>query len=409
MTCLKVIQSTKEMDKYFKIAQIIAKSFLGSLSAEEQQLLNNWRQQSPRNESLYHDLADSEPTNSGLEQINRFKQHQRTKTMSWQRKPVVFHSWQKFAAAAAVLFIAVLSGIWLFQSKPNALEPMAESSISVAPGKSGAVLTLASGEKVVLDEQMADSLQLDSTDSQAAFVANRQISYQLQQQDAELATAASEQLVYNTLEVPVKAEYRLVLSDGTRVTLNAGSSLRFPVKFGKGKRQVEVRGEAYFEVVHEENRPFEVLDSFGNRIEDLGTSFNVKAYSDEANHEVALVEGEIIFHASKGESKALQPGNGIEYTSAGAGLKLKEIDVTEVTAWKDGRFVFNDKPLSYVFSNISRWYGVAFELDNPAIGEQHFTIDIPKYENLSTIISMLETTGTIHFRKEGAYLKVYTE
>lgn len=394
------------MDKYLKIAQIIAKSFFGSLTPDEKELLDNWLKQSPHNGALYNELSNPENTQAAMDQIGRFKQHQHRKNMSWQTKPVLFPSWQKFAAAAAVLLFAVLSGVWLFQTRQNKIETLAESKISVAPGKSVAVLTLASGEKVVLDDHLVDSLLLDTAASQAAFVSNRQISYQLNAQKEELTSSSNELLVYNTLEVPVKAEYRLVLSDGTKVTLNAGSSLRFPVKFGKSKRQVEVRGEAYFEVVHEENRPFEVLDAFGNRIEDVGTSFNVKAYSDENIHEVALVEGEIIFHSASGKSAGLQPGKGVEYQTKGGGIKLTEIDVAEVTAWKEGRFVFNNKPLSYIFSTISRWYGIDFELEDTQVGGQYFTVDIPKYENLSSIISILESTGSIRFEQEGEKLKI---
>lgn len=397
------------MDKYFKLAQIIARSFLGTLTPEEKQLMEQWRSQSVKNELLYRELSDPGSAKAAFEQINRFKKRQGQKQMSWQqRKTVHLRVYLvRASAAAAILLLAILSGIMLHRNM--VVDDSAHSEISVLPGKPGALLTLASGEKIVLDDQMSDSVVLADDYSRVAFVSGKQISYRHQTgTNKEKDLTDEPELVYNMLEVPMKAEYHIILDDGTRVALNAGSSLRYPVRFGRNIRQVEVRGEAFFDVAHDENRPFEVIDCFGNRIEDIGTSFNVKAYPDDAEHMVVLVDGEIIFHPKSGEDKSLNPGYGILYHSTEPEPVVTPVNVGEITAWKEGRFIFNDKPLTYIFSNISRWYGIELDPVDAKVGLLHFTVDIPKYENLATIISILESTGSINFKKDGDKLKVYS-
>jgi ferric-dicitrate binding protein FerR (iron transport regulator) len=400
------------VDKYFKIAQIIARSFSDTLTDEEKKLLKEWRSQSVKNESLYNELSDPGSAKAAFEQISRFKKDQGLKQMSWQQSktahlPVYLI---RVSAAAAILLLAIISSIILHRNKNDmVIERSTQSKISVLPGRPGALLTLASGEKIMLNDQMNDSVVLADDFSRVAFVSGKQISYRQQSgTDKEKEPTDEAELVYNMLEVPMKAEYQIILDDGTRVALNAGSSLRYPVRFGRNKRRVEVRGEAFFDVAHDESRPFEVIDGFGNRIEDVGTSFNVKAYPDDAEHMVVLVEGEIIFHPNRGEDKSLDPGYGIMYHATEPELVVTPVDVDEITAWKEGRFVFNNKPLSYIFSNISRWYGIELEPVNEKVGLLHFTVDIPKYENLATIISILESTGSINFKQDGEKLKVYS-
>jgi ferric-dicitrate binding protein FerR (iron transport regulator) len=413
LNCWRVLFYPKQnvVDKNFKIAQIIARSFFGTLTAGEKQLLEQWRSQSVKNESLYNELSDPQSAKAAFEQINHFKKDQEQKQMSWQKRKTVHLSvyLARASAAAAILLLVILSGIMLHRYSRNQLiNDSTQSKISILPGRPGALLTLSSGEKIVLNDQMNDSAVLADDNSHVAFISGKQISYRQQTdpgKEKDLTDGA--ELVYNMLEVPIKAEYHIILEDGTRVALNAGSSLRYPVRFGRSIRRVEVSGEAFFDVAHEEGRPFEVVDGFGNRIEDIGTSFNVKAYPDDAEHMVVLVEGEIIFHPETGGDKRLDPGFGVVYRSTEPDPVITPVDVNEITAWKEGRFIFNDKPLTYIFSNISRWYGIELEPVDAKAGLLHFTVDIPKYENLATIISILESTGSINFKQEGEKIKAH--
>jgi len=399
------------MDKYFKIARIISKSLVEDLTSKERVLLDDWLNNSPGNKKLYEEFNNEDLRESALNQILRFNDNRKKKQMSWQKDKtlVLRHSFVKIAAVAAIFLLAILSGIYLYEYQNVSPSTISSNEISVSPGKSGAVLTLSTGKKLVLDELLTDSIQLSDNISNTVVISNKQLTYGQSILPSGLASGEDKtDVIYNTLEVPGRAEYQVILSDGTKVTLNANSSLKYPVCFEKHQRRVELSGEAFFEVAHNASQPFIVVDIYGNQIEVKGTSFNVKAYPDETTANVALVEGSVVFHTKTNAEIDLAPGYGVSFYSTDSTFSRRPVDIEEITSWKTGRFIFDNKDLDYIFSNISRWYGIKLILGDEVVKQLHFSINIPKYENLSVLTDIIESTESVRFEQNGDKLIVYS-
>ncbi|MFV0592014.1 MAG: FecR family protein [Draconibacterium sp.] len=400
------------MDKYFKISKIIAKSLEEALLPKEQEELEEWLNSSSGNRELYNEFSNEQSKEKAFLLFERFGHSPKNRRMVWQQGKIVKlrRSFIRITAAAAVLAIVVFSGILFLWPNEN-IDDIADATvISVPPGKSSAILTLATGEKLALDELSEDSILVSEGAINTAIVSNRQLSYMqnIVFSDSTLTSVDEEKPAFNVLEVPSKAEYRLVLSDGTKVALNANSTLKYPVQFSKHERRVEISGEAFFEVTHDSERPFRVVDVYGNQVEVKGTSFDVKAYPDESISLVALVEGAVVFQTKEHEQIDLTPGYGISFYSDDNTFSKKPVNIEEITAWKNGRFIFDDKPLEYIITNISRWYGIKLVYGDDDVRNIHFSIDTPRHKNLSALISLLESTESVRFEQKGQGLIVYS-
>jgi len=247
-----------------------------------------------------------------------------------------------WTAAAAVLLIAGSAVYFLMPGKQSSVPTV---KIDVAPGTNKAILTLADGSQVALD----------STGSQVLVQGKTAIS----QQGGELVYNSKEEAepVYNTLSTPKGGQFKITLPDNSVVWLNAASSIRFPTFFKGNERKVEVTGEAYFEVSPDAAKPFKVQLYGNTEVKVLGTHFNINAYQDEESIQTSLLEGkvEIIQGAEK---VTLKPG---QQAKAGAGIIVKDMSAmekTQVIAWKNGVFHFEQKDLQEVMRQLSRWYNV---------------------------------------------------
>ncbi|NIG57572.1 FecR family protein [Chitinophaga sp. Cy-1792] len=214
------------------------------------------------------------------------------------------------------------------------------------PGGNKAVLTLANGQQVILDS--AGSRQIAQ---QQTTLVQQQGQLIYQQQHNEAATG------FNTLTTPRGGQFRVILPDGTSVWLNAASSLRYPLSFGK-ERVVEVSGEAYFEVAANPKAPFSVKTATGQTIEVLGTAFNVSAYTDEVSSQTTLISGAIAI-TSGNQRQQLKPGQAARVSDGNTTIQqLPEAAIAQATAWKNGLFDFNKLPLTVVMKQLSRWYNI---------------------------------------------------
>lgn len=249
-----------------------------------------------------------------------------------------------WAAAAAFL---IIGGSAVYFLMPQKQQPAITAQIDVAPGKHKAILTLADGSQVALD----------STGRQTILQGKTAIS----QQGGELVYDAKEQQqqepVYNTLTTPKGGQFRIILPDNSAVWLNAASSIRFPTAFTRNERNVEVTGEAYFEVSPDAAKPFKVTLYGGTTIKVLGTHFNVNAYTDEESIQTSLLEGKV--EVTRGEEKILlKPG---QQANVAGSITIKEMNaagMAQVVAWKNGVFNFEQKDLQEVMRQLSRWYNV---------------------------------------------------
>lgn len=314
----------------------------------------------------------------------------------------------RLSAAAAALLIFTTGYYFLFvkKDKPVVDAPVVMAKDVPAPKSSNAVLVLSNGQQIVLDTATVGSLA-----SQGNITIQKG-------REGEIIYTGDENgsLLYNTLTVPRGSKIAgITLSDGTKVWLNAGSSLRYPVSFSQEERRVEIIGEAYFEVKSlfrkngQTKLPFVVATNLpsGNNgeVAVMGTHFNVNAYDDEKDIKVTLLEGAV--KVNKGSlSKMLKPGE--QATIMGTIQVADEIDVEEVMAWKNGKFQFGEAAdINMIMRQIARWYDVDIEYLEKVNG--HIGGTISRQQNVSKVLNMLEMTGAVKFTIEGRKITVMPE
>lgn len=298
--------------------------------------------------------------------------------------------------AAAMLFICLAAGIYSYQRTEKT--PVIQASIvkhDAEPGGTKATLTLADGSTISLTDagngELAEQAGVKITKS-----AQGQLIYTLTDQSAKA-------LAYNTITTPKGGEYQVNLPDGTKVWLNAASSIKFPTTFvNAGNRKVELKGEAYFEVAKSKDQPFLVSTS-RQEIVVLGTHFNINAYEDESETMTTLLEGSL--RVSAAGQVLLKPGQQVKTSNTGkAELKVQQANIAQTMAWKNGYFHFENENLYTVMRQLARWYDVDIVYEN-ARSDDEFVGDIPRKVKLSAVIKILEYTGT-RFRIENKKLIV---
>lgn len=307
--------------------------------------------------------------------------------------------WRSWWAAAAVLVIMAGAGWlwWAEQPGPHTAKSEQTAFADIPPGGEGAVLTLANGDKVVLDS-LGNGMIADQHGVRT-MLANGQLSYEKGHTGNDLLATQ-----YNTISTPGGRQFSVVLPDGSKVWLNALSSLRFPVAFTGGERKVEVTGEAYFEIAQNASLPFRVAIRNETEIRVLGTSFNVSAYENESHIRATLVTGKVnISHG--GDILQLSPG---QQARIKGGIQLvKNVDVEQVTAWKNGAFNFNDVTMEDAMRQLERWYEIEVVYDKN-ITDIPFSGKISRKTSLKNLLKLMEGTS-LEFRLEQGRRLVVTK
>lgn len=289
-----------------------------------------------------------------------------------------------WAAASILVLLATGAYFWLQQpGKPGTADT--GSVRDIPPGKQGAILTLADGRTIALD-----SLRNGLVAAQGGVSVKLQDGKLVYDKHAGTAPAAGN-VLYNIMATPKGRQYQLVLPDGTQVWLNAASSLRYPAVFEGTERTVEVTGEAYFEVAPNPKMPFRVKIGEGTVIEVLGTNFNVNAYSDEPGIHTTLLEGSVKI-STQNRSQLLQPGQQVQIDKRdGVFTLIKEADVAQAIAWKEGIFSFTDASLETVMRQLARWYNVEVKYEG-AIPQREFNGEINRGLTLAQVLKGLAKT-----------------
>ncbi|MEG2792057.1 MAG: DUF4974 domain-containing protein, partial [Odoribacter sp.] len=203
--------------------------------------------------------------------------------------------------------------------------------------------------------------------------------------------------IYQTLDIPKGGEYKLILSDGSVVWLNSDSRLRFPSSFPGKKRTVYLEGEAYFEVSPDSLHPF-IVSSKGMDVEVLGTKFNVKAYPEDVIIYTTLCQGSVkTINQQTGLSLLLEPNQQARFTKQNGKIEKQEVDSRLFTGWTGGRFVFENETLEEIMKQLERWYNIDVFYQNPSIKKYKFTGDVDRFDEISTILNMIEKTYNITF------------
>ncbi len=341
------------------ISQLIYRCILNQLTEKEAEELENWKASAEENQALFNRLT-REPHFS--EALARFREADTSEagtlprvlalarnqsTGERKQRPLV-RIWLRLSAAA-VLILAVFIYLLYTHNRENAATPAGADTLvsaDVAPGADKAVLILADGSRIEIDSASSGNL---ATQGGIAIekLASGEIRY-------HYGTAPGTSLI-NTMATPKGGQYRLTLADGTRVWLNASSSITYPTAFTGDQRKVSVTGELYFEVAPDPQKPFTV-ESEGQTIEVLGTRFNINAYDDEPAIKSTLLEGSIKLNAA-GRSAVLQPGqqSTVDWQQPTA-IRITKADTSLATAWKNGFFDFNEANLPDVMRQLARWY-----------------------------------------------------
>lgn len=291
---------------------------------------------------------------------------------------------------AAAIITLTIGSILFFQlihatnERPSVADTnTAPSHHDIKPGGTKAMLILASGKSICLDKDGDSTFRLGAS---VLVQQNGIITYNAKE-------SKSEDIQYNKLVTPRGGQFQLVLPDGSKVWLNAESSLEYPTAFVGTQRIVTLTGEAYFEVEENNNLPFKVIAN-GVEVNVLGTHFNIMAYQNEKLIKTTLLEGKV--KVTRGsQSKLLKPGEVASFDKAKERLSVGTANKVQAIAWKNGYFDFREATLKEIMRQLSRWYNVEVEYQGE-IPERHFTGEAPRDLNLSDVLKILATSG-IHF------------
>lgn len=293
-------------------------------------------------------------------------------------------NWKRYVAAASLV---LLSGTILVYSLKTFYKADPKSDLSannIAPGGNKAILTLGNGKQIVLAEtghgQLSKNAQVSivkSDDSTVVYGASA---------NQNIPAPAAD----NILTTPKGGQYSLVLADGTKVILNAASTLSFPERFTGTERRVKLIGEAYFEVAHNAQMPFHV-ESKGQDVQVLGTHFDINAYPDEPAVKTTLLEGKVKIN----DDVVLQPG---EQAVFQGDFKVSHVNVDDVVAWKNGYFRFDDDNLEGIMKILSRWYNVKYVFKDEELKKLNFGAVTNRFANINKILNLMETAGLAHFQ-----------
>lgn len=370
----------KEKKKYFRIAERIAAYITGSATDEDQRELKEWERESSRNTGLLKDLANEARYVENREMLTRFSADTGWKKIQGRLSRQSYFRINMLWKYAAVIFLLIGGGAIYF--RVNQEEKIKKTVIvqSIPSGKQGARLTLGDGRVVeVTPDKKFTIAEIDGT----------LIKKDLAGIDYIQAEVAEEQMVYNQMETLTGMEYALTLSDGSRVYMNAESSLRFPVAFRGEQRVVELKGEAYFKVAKDAAHPF-IVKMDGVELKVLGTSFNARYYANEPRIVTTLVEGQVEINGKK-----IIPGEQASCNREDGKIYIAGVDTRQYTAWQGGRFVFRNERLEDVMKSLTRWYGVEYHFLDEKVKDIRIGASFGRYEDMSPIIKMLRQTELV--------------
>ena len=372
-----------------KAEELIRKYLAGTATTEEEALLESW----------YIEAAQSQPDVAGApgypeieaEILEKLRAEQRDLPIRDQPKTKsMIRLWPRIAAAAAVLILLSVGGLFIIRKGPT--ERLAQSQLpknDILPAGTRASLTLLDGRTMALDSAGGHNLAqqgntiVSSKDGQLIYSANKPD-----------RTGAPGSMAYNTLTTKPGEHYSLLLPDGTKVWLNAASSVTYPIVFNGNERKVTVAGEAYFEIVHNARQPFKIAVR-DELVQDIGTHLNINAYEDESTINTTLLEGSI--KVSKGSASViLTPGQQATIAPGEDSFHLRTVDADKAIAWKNGYFYFDRADIQTVMRQLARWYNVKVVYKGE-ISKKTFKGKVYRNINASEALQILSYFGA-HFQ-----------
>jgi len=377
------------------ISILICKRIIGKASEEECEVIDLWRKKNKWNEEAYKHLLDSEQMRIELSRAKLTDYHRPLQEMkrrlglhekkSASRRQTLVYSMVSVAASIILLFgIYSIYNHSFNNDKTTSRSTLAENVIT--HGSTRATLTLGNGQKIELGSNTTQNNKIIAQSSKES------------------------KTIMNSLETPRGGEFKITLEDGTEVWLNAETKLRYPENFNGNERRVEVTGEAYFKVAHDNTKPFYVV-SGKQEVRVYGTEFNIHAYPDEVDIYTSLVSGSIALRpiTGNGSELMLTPGHQAVFSNADASAKVSTVDTDIVTSWRSGTFVFEGQNLEQIMKALSRWYNFNYEFADKALANTEFMGSIPKYGKFSEVVEIFNKMGGICLRQDGHKVIVSTK
>lgn len=373
--------ATEDINKQ-DFLELIEKYLDGKLTIEELKLLVNYYE-SYQQEHTWDEVLGSEETIRNRMLINileELQNNKQAKVVPFYKKPVFKYA----VAASVVLLVSLMFVLKNDNTNTKETEVVNTNTSNIEIGTDKATLTLGDGSQVALEK--------------GASFKKKNIKSNGKELVYDSGSEKPATIEYNYLTIPRGGQFSIKLSDGTQVWLNSESKLKYPVNFIEGEpRIVElIYGEAYFDVSpsHEhKGSKFLVLNA-SQEVAVLGTEFNIKAYRDEAVVYTTLVEGKVAVKMEDRQQN-LEPGQQLYLNTTNSTLLVKKVDVYNETAWKDGVFSFEDKPLKDMMKVLSRWYDVEVVIENKSIENQEFVGILRKNQNIEEILNSIKNFGII--------------
>lgn len=376
-----------KIKEWIKLARKLSKYLLRQTDGSIHQEIQEWEKQDARRRKLLKTLshpsfyAQQAAKRKVLDEKFTWDNFVRAQKKKVNQRRIRFVRY----AASVMLLLAVGCGV-LFYYLPQKETPVAAVCPHLTPGSMKASLILDDGKEVILNTR------LTLTEKDGTIIQNDESGELAYQKGNQEHTAQQ----YHTLRVPRGGEYRLVLADGTRVWVNSESELSFPTRFLGNKREVSLKGEAYFEIAHNTTQPF-FVNSNQFQVHATGTAFNVMAYQDEPELKVILVEGGVDIEENQKVITKLTPNQQFALNKINGQYKVSSVDPRTATAWKNGSFFFDNEMLSSIIRKLARWYDVDILCDKPEIEHYKFSGEIRKYEDALQVLNMLKLTNEIAY------------
>lgn len=388
-----------------QIELLAEKRLSGTITPEEQKLLDQWLSQKPGEQMVW---TSGDPDEIALKErlLKRIRadagipgEVERTRFMG------ALYQYRRMAAAILLLLAAGGAGSFFLLDRPSMSSQGANRNAPVqdiAPGIAGAILTLADGSRVVLDSTGNGDITVQGM-SRLMKQSDQLIYERSTESDPSGSTLeAGEDVAYNTVTTPRGRQFKVILSDGSRVWLNAASSITYPPMFTGAQRKVIVTGEAYFEVAKDTDRPFVVQigtpAATDAEVAVLGTHFNVMAYPEEEHVETTLMEGSV--RVTKGAGQVIiAPGQQARFSQASDRIDVANVEADRIIAWVNGKMTLDNLDVEAIMRQISRWYNVDVEFEGPA-PEERFWGMINRNVYLTSMLEVMRANG-INARLEG--------
>ena len=378
---------------------LLKKAYYQQLSEEERKTLKLWLGESGENTEMYKRLMSGQSLTEYSDWVTGFDLSRAMEAIrskvkrNRQRRIRKSVSW----VAACVILCLGITFVFYFTSMDSEQVLTEQMAAQIQPGSAKAILTLGDGRQVALDkkpiELLVNKQQMVTGDSATlnySIVLPASETEQIQRQEVA---------EYHTIEVPAGGEYHLVLADGTKIWLNAESSLVFPVEFSGNKRQVILKGEAYFQVAHDRQKAFVVVTD-DIEVKVYGTEFNINTRVADYV-QTTLVRGAVSIKTERSAEKMLKPGQLAQFDRLIGETEIKNVDVSNYIGWKSGVYIFEDKSIEQIMDELSLWYDIEVFFRNNISRNRHFSGSLPRYREIDDMLKVIEKTSHVRFEVKG--------